>query len=256
VRKHADKQLFTATKIPPKNLQWPARSEYSLSEVFPPDHIRKYVESSLSNLGLDHLDLIQFHVWNDAWANDESWQRTIEDLKREGSVVAAGISVNRWEPENCIQTLKTGLIQAVQVIYNIFDQAPEDQLFPVCRELNLAVIARVPFDEGSLTGSLTKESKWPDGDWRNIYFGAENLNASVDRAKALRSFIPKGMTMPEVALRFILGNRDVSTIIPGMRKIKHVEANIATSDQGPLPELIRQQLRKHRWDRKPAPWSD
>jgi aryl-alcohol dehydrogenase-like predicted oxidoreductase len=256
VREHPNKQLYIATKIPPKNLQWPARSEYSLDEVFPADHIRKYVESSLSNLGLNRIDLIQFHVWNDAWANDERWQRVIDDLKREGLVFAAGISVNRWEPENCIQTLRTGLIQAVQVIYNIFDQAPEDRLFPVCRELNIAVIARVPFDEGTLTGSLTKQSKWPEGDWRNTYFGPENLSASVDRAEALRPLIPSGMTMPELALRFILSNPDVSTIIPGMRKIKHVESNIAASDQGPIPDSLHQQLRKHRWDRKPAPWSD
>jgi aryl-alcohol dehydrogenase-like predicted oxidoreductase len=256
VHRHANKQLFTATKIPPKNLQWPARSEYSLDEVFPADHIRKYVERSLSNLGLERIDLIQFHVWNDAWANDERWQRVIDDLKREGLILATGISVNRWEPENCIQTLRTGLIQAVQVIYNIFDQAPEDRLFPVCRELNIAVIARVPFDEGTLTGSLTKRSKWPDGDWRNTYFGRENLSASVDRAEALRALIPSGMTMSELALRFILANPDVSTIIPGMRRIKHVESNIATSDQHSLPELLLQQLRNHRWDRKPAPWSD
>jgi aryl-alcohol dehydrogenase-like predicted oxidoreductase len=129
-------------------------------------------------------------------------------------------------------------------------------LFPICRELNVAVIARVPFDEGSLTGTLTPESKWPDGDWRNTYFGPENLKASVDRVKELRSLIPNAMTMPELALRFILSNPDVSTIIPGMRRVRHVEANLATSDKGTLPKELIQRLRAHRWDRKPAPWSD
>jgi aryl-alcohol dehydrogenase-like predicted oxidoreductase len=256
VRKHSDKKLYTATKIPPKNLQWPARAHYTLDEIFPPDHIRKYVESSLSNLGLDNVDLIQFHVWNDAWVNDVRWQRAVEELQREGLVRAIGISVNRWEPENCIQTLRTGLIHAVQVIYNIFDQSPEDQLFPICREMNIAIIARVPFDEGTLTGSLTLESKWPEGDWRNTYFGPENLKASVERAERLRLILPDGMTMPEIALRFILSNPDVATIIPGMRKIKHVEANFAASDKGKLPQKHQDELRKHRWDRKPAPWSD
>ena len=256
VRKHPDKRLYTATKIPPKNLQWPARDHFTLEEVFPPDHIRQYVESSLTNLGLDSMDLIQFHVWSDVWADDVRWQRAIEDLKHEGMIRAVGISVNRWEPENCIRTLQTGLIDAVQVIYNIFDQAPEDQLFPTCRELNVAVIARVPFDEGTLTGTLTLDTKWPDGDWRNIYFGPENLKASVERAESLRPLIPKDMTMPELALRFILSNPDVSTIIPGMRKPRHVEKNIAASDKGGIgPELIRK-LRAHRWDRRPAPWSD
>jgi aryl-alcohol dehydrogenase-like predicted oxidoreductase len=256
VRRYPDKRLYTATKIPPKNLQWPARHEYQLQDVFPADHIRKYVESSLANLGLDTIDLIQFHVWSDEWADDVSWQRALRDLKDERLVRAVGISVNRWEPENCIRTLRTGLIDAVQVIYNIFDQSPEDQLFPICRELNVAVIARVPFDEGSLTGTLTPESKWPDGDWRNTYFGPENLKASVDRVEALRPLIPSGMTMPELALRFILSNPDVSTIIPGMRRVRHVEANIAASDKGALPHELIRRLRAHRWDRRPAPWSD
>ena len=147
------------------------------------------------------------------------------------------------------------LIDAVQVIYNVFDQAPEDRLFPVCRELNVGVIARVPFDEGTLTGTLTLDSRWPEGDWRNSYFVPENLKASVERAEALRPLIPPGMTMPEMALRFILSNPDVSTIIPGMRKIKHVESNHAASGKGPLsPELVTR-LRAHRWDRRPTKWS-
>ncbi len=169
---------------------------------------------------------------------------------------AVGLSLNRWEPENGIRTLRTGLIDAVQVIYNIFDQAPEDELFPVCRELGVAVIARVPFDEGTLTGTLTADSRWPEGDWRNTYFGPENLKASVERAEALRPVIPPGMTMPEMALRFILSNPDVSTVIPGMRKLRHVEANLAASDGGGLDAKLIERLRAHRWDRKPAPWSD
>ena len=255
VRAHPDKRIYVATKIPPKNGQWPARPEYSLDETFPPDHIREYVESSLRNLGLGSMDLIQFHVWDDSWAEDKRWQKAMDDLKREGLVRTVGISLNRWEPENAIRALRTGLIDAVQVIYNIFDQAPEDELFPVCRELNIGVIARVPFDEGTLTGTLTLDSQWPEGDWRNGYFGSENLKASVERAKALRPVIPAGMTMPEMALRFILSNPDVSTIIPGMRKLKNVEMNIAASDVGGLEPGLIQRLRAHRWDRRPTPWS-
>lgn len=256
LRSHPEKRLYSATKIPPKNLQWPARSKYSLDEVFPTEHIRKYVDRSLENLGVESIDLIQFHVWSDAWANDERWQRAIDNLKRESLVRAVGISVNRWEPDNCILALQTGLIDSVQVIYNIFDQSPEDQLFQVCRDLKVAVIARVPFDEGSLTGTLTMESKWPEGDWRNSYFGSENLKPSVERADALRPLIPFDMTMPELALRFILSNPFVSTVIPGMRRLRHVEANLAASDGGALPGEMLQQLRAHRWDRKPAVWSD
>ncbi len=234
VRAYPDRKLYTATKIPPKNFKWPSRRGYALDECFPPDHIRQYVEWSLRNLGLSSMDLIQFHVWEDDWAEDERWQKAMTDLKSEGLIQAVGVSVNRWEPDNVIRTLKTGQIDAVQVIYNIFDQNPEDNLFPVCREQNVAVIARVPFDEGTLTGTLTLDSKWPEGDWRNTYFVPENLKSSLAHADALKPLIPAGMTLPEMAMRFILSNPDVSTVIPGMRKIKNVEANIASSDAGPL----------------------
>jgi aryl-alcohol dehydrogenase-like predicted oxidoreductase len=255
VREFPGEKLYVATKIPPKNRIWPSRRDFKLEDVFPPEYIVESTHRSLENLGLDHIDLMQFHVWEDAWANDERWQRAADDLKREGVVKAWGVSVNRWEPDNVLDTLHTGFIDAVQVIYNIFDQAPEDHLFPLAQELDIAIIARVPFDEGTLTGTLTKDSTWPQGDWRNTYFVPENLNASVDRAEALRPLIPPGMTMPELALRFILANPTVSTVIPGMRKVRHVEANIAVSDGRALsPDLIAQ-LRHHRWDRTPTKWS-
>jgi aryl-alcohol dehydrogenase-like predicted oxidoreductase len=255
VRSYPDRKLYTATKIPPLNRHWPARSTYTLDETYPPDHIREYTELSLKNLGLDSIDLIQFHVWHDNWADDQRWQQAVIDLKRAGLVHAIGISVNRWEPDNALRALRTGLIDAVQVIYNIFDQAPEDHLFPLCRELNIAVIARVPFDEGTLTGALTLDSHWSEGDWRNTYFGPENLKASVERAEALRPIIPSDMTMPDMALRFILSNPAVDTIIPGMRQIKNVEANLACSDAGPLAADLIDRLRAHRWDRQPTNWS-
>lgn len=255
VRSHPDKKLYVATKIPPKNFKWPSRREYTLDETFPPDHIREYTEKCLQNLGLPSIDLMQFHVWEDGWAHDERWQRAVDDLKREGLITSMGISVNRWEPENVLEALKTGLIDAVQVIYNIFDQAPEDKLFPLCNELNIAIIARVPFDEGTLTGNLTRESSWPEGDWRNTYFVPENLNASVERAEALRPLIPDGMTMPDMAMRFILSHPTVSTVIPGMRKLRHVESNIAASDGKGLPRDLIEKLRAHRWDRRPTQWS-
>lgn len=255
LKEFPERRLYAATKIPPKNFQWPSRRGSTLDECFPPDHIREYTEKSLENLGVSTIDLQQFHVWEDAWADDDRWLRTVDDLRREGLVRGFGVSVNRWEPTNVVRTLKTGAIDAVQVIYNIFDQAPEDELFPLCRELNVAVIARVPFDEGTLTGTLTKETTWPEGDWRNTYFVPENLSRSVDRAEALRPIVPAGMTMAELALRFILQEPTVSTIIPGMRKIRNVEANVAASDGRPLSADLVAELREHRWDRTPTPWS-
>jgi aryl-alcohol dehydrogenase-like predicted oxidoreductase len=255
VRNHTGKELYVATKVPPKNFKWPSRRGYTLADCFPADHIREYAEKSLANLDLPRIDLLQFHVWEDSWARDEEWQRAIEDLKRQGKIRAAGVSVNRWEPANVVETLRTGLVDAVQVIFNIFDQSPQDELFPVCRELNVAVIARVPFDEGTLTGNLTKTSRWPQGDWRNSYFVPENLAQSVDRAEALRPLVPAGMTMPELALRWILADEAVTTIIPGMRKVKHVDANLAAGDGRPIGPDLLDRLKAHRWDRTPTDWS-
>jgi aryl-alcohol dehydrogenase-like predicted oxidoreductase len=256
VRANPDRKLYTASKIPPKNRQWPSRAGTPLEEVFPADYIEEYVHGSLKNSGLESFDLMQFHVWEDAWTDDERWAKKMDELRSHGLVRAVGISVNRWEPENGVRAVRSGLIDSVQVIYNIFDQNPEDELFPACAEMDVAVIARVPFDEGTLTGALTKDSRWPEGDWRNTYFVPENLIPSVERADRIKPIASRaGLSMPETALRFILSNPTVSTIIPGMRKVKNVESNAAASDAGPLPPDLLEELRAHRWDRRPTKWS-
>ena len=249
------RKLYTATKVPPKNLCWPSRREDTLNDCFPPDYIERYVHSSLENLGLESLDLIQFHTWEDSWLEDDRWVKKMDDLRHQGLIGAVGISINRWEPWNGVLAVQSGLVDAVQVIYSIFDQSPEDQLFPACAAMDVGVIARCPFDEGTLTGTLTLDSKWPQDDWRNTYFLPENLKASVEHAEALRPLVPLGMNLPEMALRFILNNPTVSTIIPGMRKLKNVEANVRAVVSGPLPADLHTKLRKHRWDRKPTEWS-
>jgi aryl-alcohol dehydrogenase-like predicted oxidoreductase len=206
-------------------------------------------------MNVEQIDLQQFHVWEDTWSDQDEWKSAIEKLSKEGKVAHWGVSVNRWEPNNCLKTIETGLISSVQVIYNIFDQNPEDQLFPLCKKMDVGIIARVPFDEGSLTGLLTYDTIFPDDDWRSTYFVPENLTSSVDHANALKPIIPEGMDMPEMALRFILSNPVVGTIIPGMRKIKHVQNNIACSDGMGLPTAKLEELRKHRWERQPTEWS-
>lgn len=255
LKRNSDKKLYVATKIPPKNRIWPSRPEFQLDDVFPSDYIVEYVDKSLQNLGVETIDLMQFHVWEDNWANRDEWKDAVTKLSEQGKVQAWGISINRWEPDNSLETLKTGMIDAVQVIYNIFDQNPEDNLFPLCKKLNLGIIARVPFDEGTLTGSFTKETTFPADDWRSTYFVPENLNSSVDHADALKPLIPQGMTMPEMALRFILSNPDVHTTIPGMRQLRNVEANTAVSDGKGLASELLHELKGHRWDRTPTEWS-
>ncbi len=263
VRAKAEKRLYTATKVPPMNLKWPAAADSTLMESYPPDHVEEYVHRSLENAKLQQFDLVQFHTWNDSWLRDDRWFYKLDDLRSQGLLNAIGISINRWEPWNGVQAVRSGQVDAVQVIYNLFDQNPEDELFPTCREHKVAVIARVPFDEGTLTGTLTKESRWPEGDWRNTYFSPENLGPSVDRAEEIKKTLKQwnqahstDISMPELALRFILSNQDVTTIIPGMRKLGHVESNIEASDKGPLPKDLLKQLEKFRWVRQPAPWSD
>jgi aryl-alcohol dehydrogenase-like predicted oxidoreductase len=246
---HRARRLYVATKIPPKNGKWPGSASDHLSEVLPTDHVRASTEQSLENLGIDCIDLQQFHVWSDGWAHDERWMRAVEDLKREGLIRGFGISVNRWEPANVIKAIETGLVDAVQVVYNIFDQAPEDELFSACEQHKVAVIARVPFDEGSLTGTLTPQTRWPEGDFRNMYFAPERLAETCERVERLRPIVPEGMTMAELALRFILHHPAVSTVVPGMRRPVHVERNLAASDGSPLDPDLLAALRAHRWDR-------
>jgi aryl-alcohol dehydrogenase-like predicted oxidoreductase len=249
VRASPGTRLYTATKVPPLNRRWPAERGTPLSAAYPPRHIRESTYRSLERLGLDRIDLQQFHVWNDEWADDPSWQETIAELTAEGVVEAWGISLNRWQPSNGIQALRTGRLDSVQVIYNVFDQSAEDELFGVCEELDVAVIARVPLDEGSLTGNLRPDSTWPDADWRSGYFTPAALHATLERVDALQQARPPDMPLAELALRFILTDARVATTIPGMRRERHVRENIRASDAGPLDHKLRQTLRQHRWDR-------
>jgi len=250
------KRLYAASKIPPLNGKWPASSKDKYRDVFPSEHVFEYAKLIREKFGVDSIDLLQFHVWDDSWTDEPEFRDTVEKLKRERWIHFFGLSLNRWQPENGIKALRTGLVDVVQVIYNIFDQSPEDKLFPACRELNIGVIARVPLDEGSLGGKMTPETTFPKNDWRSGYFGPDNLKKTVARVDKLKPALPKNMSLPEAALRFILSNPTVSTTIVGMRKPEHVRQDIAVSDAGPLDTDLRRTLKKHRWDRTPKPWSD
>jgi aryl-alcohol dehydrogenase-like predicted oxidoreductase len=251
-----DKRLYSASKIPPKNGRWPASPRYDYNDVFPADHVVAHADLIRHALGVDTIDLLQFHVWDDSWSDRKEFRDTIEQLKRDKIIRAFGLSLNRWQPTNGIKAIRTGLVDAVQVIYNLFDQNPEDELFPLCKELNVGVIARVPLDEGSLGGNITRETTFPEGDWRKGYFNPKNLSVTMDRVDRLREDLPPGMSLPELAIRFILSHPLVSTIIVGMRKEDHVRRNLALSDAGVLDAPLIEKMRRHRWDRSPAPWSD
>ncbi len=243
-------KIYVATKIPPKNLQWPARPGIGIEQVFPYDYIIRCTEKSLRNLGMESVDLQQLHVWNPEWLDREEWRRGLEDLKKSGKVRAVGISINDHQPDSALDIIKTGLIDTVQVIYNVFDQTPERNLFPLAQERNIGVLACVPLDEGALTGSITEHTTFAKDDFRSFYFKGDRKKQVVEHVAALEKDLA-GVpgSLAEIALRFVISDPAVSTVIPGMRRVKNAEMNVALSEQGPLDGQTLEILRRHAWDK-------
>jgi aryl-alcohol dehydrogenase-like predicted oxidoreductase len=250
VLKERKETLVVASKIPPKNRKWPARPGTPLQDAFPYEHIIQCTERSLKNLGTAAIDVQQFHVWLDDWVEETEWQDAIETLKQQGKIRYFGISMNDHRPSSALKASEAGIVDSVQVIYNIFDQSPEDQLFPLCREKNIGVIVRVPLDEGGLTGAITPETAFPKDDFRNRYFRDDRKRELADRVDKLKGLLgQEAATLPELALRFCLHHPAVSSVIPGMRTLSNVEANCGIADGRALGTEIIAELRKHRWDR-------
>jgi aryl-alcohol dehydrogenase-like predicted oxidoreductase len=248
--KERSEQIYVATKIPPKNRQWPAREGVPVEETFPGDHVIESTEESLRNLGIETIDLQQFHVWSDDWVDQGDWLEAIEKLKKQGKINHFGISINDYQPSNAIKLIETGLVDSVQVIYNIFDQSPEDELFPTCQKHNVGVIVRVALDEGGLTGRITPETAFAEGDFRNNYFRGDRKQELVTRIDKITTDLNISTEqMAETALRFVLSHPAVSTVIPGMRSIQNVERNCQIGDGQGLPQEMVQKLKKHRWVR-------
>ena len=245
-----DESVYVATKIPPKNRIWPAPSGLHPDEVFPKEYVRECTETSLRNLGLEAIDVQQFHVWSDEWVGRGDWLEAIEGLKGEGKIRFFGVSINDHQPTNAVRLIETGVVDTVQVIYNVFDQSPEDELFPACQEHGVGVIVRVPFDEGALTGRITPEITFDEGDFRNHYFRGDRKEEIYERVRAIVSGL--GVTedeMAEVALRYVLSHPAVSTVIPGMRSVRNVERNMRVGDGRGLTEDQTRRLKAHRWVR-------
>jgi aryl-alcohol dehydrogenase-like predicted oxidoreductase len=243
------KKIYVATKVPPKNRIWPAQKGVSISEVFPYEYIIECARESHRNLDLPMIDLLQLHVWNPEWLKDDDWRRAFDDLKASGKVSAVGVSINDHQPDSALELIRTGLIDTVQVIYNVFDQTPERELFPLCLEKNIGVLARVPLDEGALTGNITPSTTFPPGDFREFYFKGDRKQQVQQHVDALRKDLGDGANLANTALRFCLSHPAVSTVIPGMRSVRHAESNVGLSDQGPLPQPTLATLKRHAWDR-------
>ncbi len=241
--------IAVATKVPPKNRQWPAAS-VPLREVFPHDYIIECTEQSLRNLNVDTIDLQQLHVWHDDWADENEWLDALETLRAQGKVRHFGLSLNDYQPANCVKALRRGVIDSVQVIYNLFEQAPENELYPVCQELNIGVIARVPFDESGLTGAIKPDSTFSEGDFRNWFFRGNRKQEVYERVERLKALLgDEAVTLPELALRFTLQHDAVSSVIPGMRTSAHVTSNLACADGKKFSDDLMTKLRAFAWDR-------
>jgi aryl-alcohol dehydrogenase-like predicted oxidoreductase len=250
VVRDAPHRVYIATKAPPKNRLWPARPGIGIDEVFPYEYIISSTETSLRNLGTDTVDLQQLHVWNPEWIGRDEWKRAFEDLKRSGKVRSVGVSINDHQPDSAVELVRTGLIDTVQVIYNVFDQSPERNLFRAVQECNVGVLARVPFDEGSLTGSITERTQFESGEFREWYFRGDRKGQVVEHVSQLTSDLGiDTRALPELALRFCITHPAVSTVIPGMRRVSSVEANCGVSDKGPLDQPTLAKVRRHAWDK-------
>jgi aryl-alcohol dehydrogenase-like predicted oxidoreductase len=242
--------VHIATKVPPRNMRWPASGDDHASATFPAEHVRKCTETSLRNLGLETIDVQQFHVWHDNWLEQGDWREAIDALKQEGKIRCFGVSINDHEPGTALALVRSGIVDTVQVIYNVFDQSPEDELFAAVTENDVGVIARVPFDEGGLTGSITPDSQFPEGDFRNSYFHGDRKRQVAERVQAIVDDLGIAREqIAETALRYVLSNDAVSTVIPGMRSIRNVERNVAAADGRGLPSEQVERLHAHRWDR-------
>jgi len=250
-------KVVIATKIPPKNMRWPAWKGIPVSEVFPNDWIKSCVNDSLKSLGVDAIDLVQFHVWQDDFTLEDGWKETIQKIIKSGKVKYWGISVNDYQPTNCLKTLDTGLISTIQFIFNLFHQKPLEKLFPYAKKHNIGLIARVPLDEGGLSGNFTEETRFEDGDFRKYYFTKERLKELVKRTDDLKKLLNvEAKTLPELDLRYILSFEEISTVIPGMRKMKNVEANTYLSDGRKLSKKLLNELKNHSWERNFYPMND
>lgn len=251
--------LIIATKVPPKNMNWPALNGVGISEVFPNDWIEKCVDDSLRSLEVDVIDLMQFHVWQDDFVNNDGWKEATQKITKAGKVRYWGISINDYQPGNCLKTLDTGLISTIQFIFNIFHQKPTERLLPYAKKGNVGLIARVPLDEGGLTGTLTLDSTFDKGEFRKEYFSKERLKELVKRIEELKTVMDGGAkTVVELALKYILSFDEISTVIPGMRRVKNVEANVSFSDGRKLSGRLMEELKKHTWERNfyPDTWKD
>jgi aryl-alcohol dehydrogenase-like predicted oxidoreductase len=241
-------RVIVATKTPPAPGEWPPTPYDRGEDRFSEKYIRENVEERLRNLKMERIDILQLHTWTRAWNRDPKPLKVLSELKREGKVRFFGISTPEHDQNSVIQPMREGLIDTVQVIYNIFEQEPASELLPAALDQRVGIIVRVPFDESSLTGKLTEDTRFEEGDFRNDYFEGDRLKRTVERVKKVEADIKgSGYNLPQAALKFALTHPAVSIVIPGMRNPAQVELNCAVSELPEIPDDLMVKLHEHNW---------
>jgi aryl-alcohol dehydrogenase-like predicted oxidoreductase len=250
VLKECEGEIFVATKTPPAQGPWPPSPYCRPEERYSEDYLRRNIDERLRNLGVETIDVLQLHTWTRAWNRDPAPLEILQTLKKEGKIRAVGVSTPEHDQNSVIELMRKGLLDTVQVIYNIFEQEPAAELLPVAQETNTGVIVRVAFDEGSLTGKFTVGTKFRKNDFRNRYFAGDRLQRTVERVQSIKADVgPTGLSMAQVALKYVLMHPAVGSVIPGIRSVAQAEANTAVSDLDELPEDLMLKLRDHAWRR-------
>jgi aryl-alcohol dehydrogenase-like predicted oxidoreductase len=250
-------RVVLATKIPPKTYRWPVLPDEPVTKTFPTDWVIECTERSLKNLNVDCVDLQQLHAWTPNYLTQLDWYEGLMRLKQQGKIRAFGVSANDWDPFGPVNLINSGLIDSVQVIYNIFEQRPAEQLLPAALGNNVGVIVRVPFEEGLLTGKMGPDYIFEDGDWRASWLTADRLGEALNRVQALEPFLNEDRPdFAALALKFALSHPAVSTVIPGMRSPDHVAANASASNGKLLTreevDALHQHIFIHGWS---YPWA-
>ncbi|MBN1834713.1 MAG: aldo/keto reductase [Spirochaetales bacterium] len=243
-------RVVVTTKTPPASGPWPPSPYCRWQDRYSEEYLRANVEERLRNLGTETLDVLLLHTWTRAWNRDPQPLEILSKLKKEGKLRFFGVSTPEHDQNALVQLMRDGRLDAVEVIYNIFEQEPAAEFLPEAAEKGVGVIARMPFDESALTGKLTESTRFEEGDFRNNYFMGDRLSRTVREVRKVAADLEgSGYTLPQAAIRFVLAHRAVSLTIPGMRNLQQVEANVGVSELPDMPEDLQRRLRAHNWRR-------
>jgi aryl-alcohol dehydrogenase-like predicted oxidoreductase len=246
--------IFVATKTPPTSGPWPPSPYCRWQDRYSAAYLRDNVHQRLQNLKRDRIDLLQLHTWTAAWNDDPQPLLVLRQLKEQGKIGLIGVSAPEHDQACVIQLMRDGLIDTVQVIFNLFQQEAASQILPVAAETGTGVLIRVALDEGSLTGKYGADHEYAESDFRRKFFQGDRQNRTVNRVNEIRRDLERfgiddQYSLADVALKFVLARPEVSSVLVGMRNTDQVEKNCRVSTRRDLNPEIIQHLHRHDWRR-------